>query len=151
MLSDPNPSLPPSLQGLANLKFAGLGRNCIVFSDKIAEFLKVGQVLKTEYPKPTIQDGAFQFLRVEGGVWNKPLHLIPVPSARYSIPYLKDMVGPRNLIYIRTIKSALSLGTCTDSSACSPTTECLKCNEMIFISNLRVHNLTLSVVSYRYK
>jgi hypothetical protein len=147
LLSDPNRCLTPSVKQLAKLKDAGLGRKRIVFPDKKAEFLKVKQVLETEYPKLTTQDGAFEFLRAEGGGCNRTLCLIPIPSDGYSISYLKDMVGPSTLIYIRPIKSAMSLEKFVNSSTSSPTTQCMKCKEMVPISNLRMHNITCNPVN----
>lgn len=143
MLSDPNRCVTPSVQQLAKLKDAGLGRKRLVFPDKKALFIKVKHVLETEYLKLKAQDGAFEFLRAEGGGSNRPLCLIPIPSVGYSIPYLKEMVGPSTLIYIRPIKSTISLEKSVNSStASSPSTECIQCKEMVPISNLRKHNLT---------
>ena len=67
------------------------------------------QVLQTEYPKVTTQDGAFEFLRAESGGNPRPLILIPIPSAGYTVSYIKEMVGPGSLIYIRPMKTAISL------------------------------------------
>ncbi len=131
LLSDPNRCLTPSVKQLAKLKDAGLGRKRIVFPDKEKEFLKVKQVLETEYTKLTTQDGPFEFLRAEGGGCNRPLCFIPIPSDGYNIPYLKDMIGPSTLIYIRPIKSAISLEKSMSSSASSPTTERMKCKEIV--------------------
>ena len=116
LLSDPNRCLTPSVKHLVNIKDAGLGRKRIVFPDKKSSFSKVKQVLESEYPKLKSEDGAFELLRAEGGGSNRPLCLIPIPPIGYSITYIKEMVGPSTLIYIRPIKSRISIEKPINSS-----------------------------------
>jgi hypothetical protein len=67
LLSDQSRSVTPSISQLSKLKDAGLGRKRIVFPDKKVLFVKVKSILETEYPKLKSQDGAFEFMRAEGG------------------------------------------------------------------------------------
>ena len=101
LLFEQSHCVTPSIHQLSKLKDAGLGRKQIVFPDKKASFVKVKSVLETEFPKLKSQDGAFEFLRAEGGGNARQLCLIPIPSEGYNIPYLKEMFGPSTLIYIR--------------------------------------------------
>ena len=71
--------------------------------------MKVKSVLETEFPKLKSQDGAFEFLRAEGGGNARQLCLIPIPPEGYNIPYLKDMFGPSTLVYIRPMKTSISM------------------------------------------
>ena len=143
LLSDNSRSNTPSTSHLSKLKDAGLGRRRIVFPDKKASFDKVKSVLETEYPKLKSQGGAFEFMRAEGGGSSRPLCLIPIPSAGYTIPYLKEMVGPSTLIYVRPMKSVISIekSNVSGATSASPSTECCRCKERVPISNLRQHNL----------
>lgn len=149
LFSDPTRSVTPSISQLSQLKDAGLGRKRIVFPDKKALFIKVKSVLETEYPKLKSQDGAFEFMRAEGGGNCRPLCLIPMPPNGYNIPYLREMVGSSTLVYIRPMKNALSMEKPYEASAssASPTTECVRCKERVLISNLRQHNMQCSSVA----
>ena len=65
-----------------------------------------------------------------------------MPSTGYNIPYLKEMIGSSTLIYIRPMKSVISMKKLdTSVMSASPTTECARCKERVPISNLRQHNL----------
>lgn len=143
LLSDNSRSVTPSISQLSKLKDAGLGRKRIVFPNKNASFLKLKSILETEYPKLKSQDGAFELMRAEGGGNSRPICLIPMPSAGYNIPFLKEMVGSSTLIYIRPMKSTISMEKAYDTSAtsASPATECTRCAKKVLISNLRQHNL----------
>lgn len=141
MLSETQQITTPSLKLLSTLKEAGLGKKRIVFPNKNAEFLKLKAVLETEYPQLKLQDGAFELMRAEGGGYSRPLCLIPIPSCGYSVPYLKDMVGANTTIYIRPIKSSLSLEKSAMSvNPNSPLTECTTCKEQVSIFSLREHS-----------
>ncbi len=102
-------------------------------------------MLETEYPQLKSHDGAFELMRAEGGGYSRPLCLILIPSNGYSIPYLKDMVGSNTTIYIRPIKTSLSLKKATTSvSPGSPLTECTTCKEQVPIFSLREHSARCS-------
>jgi hypothetical protein len=65
-----------------------------------------------------------------------------MPSTGYNIPYLKEMIGSSTLIYIRPMKSVISMKKLeTSATSASPTNECARCKERVPISNLRQHNL----------
>ena len=116
------------------------GRKRIVFQDKKASFMELKSILETEYPKLKSQDGAFELMRAEGGGYSRPICLVPMPSVRYNIPFLREMVGASTLIYIRPMKSTISMEKAHDTST-SPATECTRCAKKVPISNLRQHNL----------
>lgn len=140
MLSETRQITTPTLKLLSTLKEAGLGKKRIVFPNKNAEFSKLKAVLETEYPQLQSQGGAFELMRAEGGGYSRPLCVIPIPSSGYSVPYLKDMVGSNTTIYIRPIKSPLSLKKATlVVSSSSPLTECTTCKEQVPIFSLRKH------------
>ena len=140
LLSETHQTTTPKLKLLSTLKEAGLGKKRIVFPNKSAEFSKLKEVLETEYPQLKSQDGAFELMRAEGGGYSRPLCVIPIPSTGYSVPYLKDMVGSNTTIYIRPIKSPLSLKkAATSVSPGSPLTECSTCKELVPIFSLREH------------
>ena len=143
LLADQSSGVTPPIHQLSNLKDAGLGRKRIVFPDKKASFVKVKSVLETEFPKLKSQDGAFEFLRAEGGGNARQLCLIPIPPEGYNIPYLKDMFGPSTLVYIRPMKTSIFIEKLHDANTvhASPTTECTKCKERVIIADLRHHNL----------
>jgi hypothetical protein len=65
-----------------------------------------------------------------------------MPSTEYNIPYLKEMIGSSTLIYIRPMKSVISMKK-LDAYATSalPTTECARFKDRVPIWNLRQHNL----------
>ncbi len=145
LLSGTDQITTPNLRLLSTLKEAGLGKKRIVFPNKNADFSKLKTVLETEYPQLKSQDGAFELMRAEGGGYSRPLCLIPIPSNGYSIPYLKDMVGSNTTIYIRPIKTSLSLKkAATSVSPGSPLTECTTCKEQVPIFSLREHSASCS-------
>ena len=78
-------------------KEADLGRKKIVFADKNGRFEHLRSVLESEYEKLKSQDGAFEFMRAESGGTSRPLKLILMPSNGYTVPYMKDLVGPNTL------------------------------------------------------
>ena len=82
-------------------------------------------------------------MRAEGGGYSRPICLVPMPSVGYNVPFLKEMVGASTLIYIRPMKSTISMEKAHDTSttSTSPATECTRCAKKVPISNLRQHNL----------
>ena len=66
-------------------------------------------VLESEYEKLKPKDGAFELMRAKSGGTSGPLKLILMPSDGYSIPHVRDLVGSNTLLYIRSMKSCLSL------------------------------------------
>ena len=141
LLSSSKQNVTPSLQHVSTLKKAGLGKRHIVFPDKNANFSKLKSVLETEYPKLKSQDGAFEFMRAQGGGYSRPLCLIPIPSEGYTVPYLKDMVGASTTIYMQPMKESLPVTKAPVSlSSTSPLTECAICNQQIPIFALRQHS-----------
>lgn len=140
LLSDPVCNVTPSISQFTKLKDAGLGKKRITFPDKKASFMKFKSILEEEYPKLKDQDGAFEIMRAQGGGNSRPLHLIPMPSEGYNIPYLREMVGTTTLLYIRPIKCAVSTEKSNvGATSASPTTECSGCQERMPISSLRQH------------
>ena len=102
-------------------------------------------VLESEYEKLKSQDGAFELMRAESGGNSRPLKLILMPSDGYTIPYIRDLVGSNTLLYIRPMKSCLSLDKPPqDVTNQSPQTNCPKCSLSIPIILLRKHSFTCS-------
>lgn len=129
LLADTKQAVTSGLNQLSPLNEAGLGKKKIVFPDKGSKFSKLKSVLKTEYPKLSSQDGAFELARAEGGGYSRPLCVIPIPPEGYSIPYLKEMVAPTTTIYIRPMKDYLSTDkTSIPITESSPVTECAICH-----------------------
>ena len=140
LLSNPSCNVTPSINQLAKLKDAGLGRKRITFPDKQASFMKFKSSLEEEYPK--LKDEAIEIMRAQGGGNSRPIHLIQMPSEGYNIPYLREVIGTSTLLYIRPIKCVISMETLNvEAILTSPTTECSHCQERMPISSLRQHNL----------
>lgn len=100
-------------------------------------------MLEREYDKLKSQDGAFELIRAEKGGTSTPVKLISIPSNGYTIPYVKDVVGNNTLIYIRPMKSCLSLDKSPKPVTLqSPLTKCPKCFLSIPIMQLRNHSQT---------
>ena len=86
-------------------------------------------------------------MRAESGGTSRPLKLILMPSNGYTVPYIKDLVGPNTLIYIRPMKTCLSLEKIpVPITSHSPQTECPKCFQTIPIIELRKHSFTCSAI-----
>ena len=63
-----------------------------------------------------------------------------MPASGYSVPHLREVISSGTLIYIRPMKSVLSMDKGVEGlSADSPTTVCQSCNKEIPLFNLRVH------------
>ncbi len=149
LLSNPSRNVTPSISQLSKLKDAGLGRKRITFQDKHALFMKFKSSLEKEYPKLKDQDGAFEIMRAQGGGNSRPLHLIPMPSEGYSIPFLREMIGSSTLLYIRPIKCVISMEKPNvEATSTSLTTECSGCQKRIPISCLRQHNFECKSMIY---
>ena len=140
VLSGTSENMSPSLQTVCKLKEAGLGRKKITFPDKHGRFSHLKEILEQEFPQLKTQDGAFDLLRAETGGTNRPLKVIPMPAEGYNIPHLKNLVSGSTLIYIRPIKSNLSLIKVPEvASVNSPRTDCDKCKQQIPLIDLRKH------------
>ena len=128
LLSSSDQDKTPSQELLMTLKEADLGRKKVVFPDKNGSFEHLRTILENEYGKLKSQDGAFELMRAESGGTSRPLKLLLMPSNGYTVPYVKDLVGPNTLIYIRPMKTCLSLDkTPMPVTSHSPQTECPKC------------------------
>ena len=145
LLSSTDQDKTPSQESLVALKEAELGRKKVVFPNKNGSFEHFKDVLESAYGKLKSQDGAFELMRAESGGTSRPLKIILMPSNGYTIPYLRDVVGSNTLLYIRPMKSSLSLDKppqlVTNES---PLTECPKCCLSIPIMQLRSHSFTCS-------
>ena len=145
LLSNTEQDKTPSQESLVALKEAELGRKRVVFPNKSGNFEHMKQVLESEYEKLKSQDGAFELMRAESGGTSRPLKLILMPSDGYSIPYVRDLVGSNTLLYIRPMKSCLSLDKPPQPvTNQSPQTTCPKCSLSIPIMQLRKHSFTCS-------
>lgn len=109
LLSNTEQDKTPSQESLVALKEAELGRKRVVFPNKSVNSEHMKHVLESEYKKLKSQNGAFELMRAESGGTSRPLKLILMPSDGYSIPYIRDLVGSNTLLYIRPMKSCLSL------------------------------------------
>ena len=109
LLSNTEQDKTPSQESLVALKEAELERKRVVFPNKSVNSEHMKHVLESEYKKLKSQDGAFELMRAESGGTSRPLKLILMPSDGYSIPYIRDLVGSNTLLYIRPMKSCLSL------------------------------------------
>ena len=112
LLSNRNQSFTPIIQSLTDLKIAGLGRKHIAFPDKRASFVKVKGLLDKEFSKLASKDGAYELLRAQGSGQSRPMSLLPMPTSGYSVPHLKESISSSTLIYIRPMKSSLSMDMC---------------------------------------
>ena len=147
VLSDPEQDKTPSQESLAALKEAGLGKRKVTFSNKNGNFEHFKAVLENEYEKLKSQDGALEVMRAESGGTSRPLRVILMPSNGYTIPYLKDFVGSNTLLYIRPMKSTLSLDKSPQPvTSRSPLTKCPNCSLSVAIMELRSHCLTCTRV-----
>lgn len=147
LLSNTEQDKTPSQESLVALKEAELGRKRVVFPSKNGNFEHMKQVLESEYEKLKSQDGAFELtcMRAESGGTSRPLKLILMPSDGYTIPYIRDLVGSNTLLYIRPMKSCLSLDKPLQPvTNQSPQTNCPKCSLPIPIIQLRKHYFTCS-------
>ena len=108
LLSNAEQDKTLSQEGLALLKEAELGKKKVVFPKK-GDFQHFKDVLEREYDKLKSQEAAFELMRAETGGTSRPLRLFSIPSNGYTIPYVKDVEGNNSLIYIRPMKSCLSL------------------------------------------
>ena len=141
LLSDTEQDKTPSQEALALLKEAELGKKKVVFPNKKGDFQHFKDVLEKEYDKLKSQDEAFELMRAETGGISRPLKLISIPSNGYTIPYIKDVVGNSTLIYIRPMKSCLSLDKSPQPVTLqSPLTKCPNCFLSIPIMQLRNHS-----------
>ena len=129
VLSDPEQDKTPSQESLAALKEAGLGRRRVTFPNKNGNFEHFKAVLESEYEKLKSQDGAFEVMQTESGGTSRPLRVILMPSNGYTIPYINDFVGSNTLLYIRPMKSTLSLDKSPQPvTSRSPLPKCPNCS-----------------------
>lgn len=147
LLSNTEQDKTPSQESLLSLKESGLGRKRVVFPNKNGNFEHFKDVLESEYEKLKSQDGAFELMRAESGGTSRPLKLILMPSNGYTIPYIRDLVGSSTLLYIRPMKSCLSLDKPPQPvTTQSPLTKCPKCSLSIPIMQLRKHCFVCSKI-----
>lgn len=140
LLSSTIANTSPTISNLARLKDAGLGRTKVTFPDKNANFCKLKEALEKEYEKLKSQDGAFEFLRAESGGSVRPLKVITMPADGYTIPYMRNVVSNNTLIYIRPMKSNISMDFMPQvASGTSPSTQCQKCSAQVPLVDLRKH------------
>ena len=143
LLTDTEQDKTLSQEALALLKEAELGKKKVVFPNKNGDFQHFKDVLEREYDKLRSQDAAFELMRAERGGTSRPLKLFSIPSNGYTIPHVKDVEGNNSLIYIRPMKSCLSLDKSPQPVTLqSPLTKCPKCFLSIPMMQLRNHSQT---------
>ena len=122
---------------MMDLKSAQLGRKKIKGKKACHDDLR--KMLEKEYPKLASQDDAFELIRPNTVGSARLLSLILPSTDGYSLPYIRDIVGPTILIFIRPVQSNLSLDKTVTSNASSPLVRFHSCLKSLPLHVVRKH------------